>query len=136
MIFDVSTDKRTNKETIMGSILIVDDVQTDREIVGRVVSSAGHRPVYASDGKEAITLAKDMHPELIFMDVVMPAQDGFKTCRLLKQDAATANIPVVLVTSKGTESDKYWGQRQGADDHVAKPFTADTIMTIIRRYAR
>jgi twitching motility two-component system response regulator PilH len=120
----------------MGSILIVDDVQTDREIVGRVVSNAGHRPVYASDGKEAITVAKDVHPQLIFMDVVMPTQDGFKTCRMLKQDADTANIPVVLVTSKGTESDKFWGQRQGADDHVAKPFTADTIMTIIRRYAR
>src|SRR5258706_14920114 len=120
----------------MGSILIVDDVQTDREIVGKVVTSSGHRPLYASDGKEALAVAKDMRPALIFMDVVMPAQDGFKTCRMLKQDNDTANIPVVLVTSKGTESDKYWGQRQGADDHVAKPFSAETIMTIIRRYAR
>ena len=120
----------------MGSILIVDDVQTDRELVGKVVSGAGHRPVYASDGKEALTVAKETRPSLIFMDVVMPTQDGFKTCRMLKQDTDTASIPVVLVTSKGTESDKYWGQRQGADDHVAKPFTADTILTLIRRYAR
>src|SRR5262245_30839969 len=120
----------------METILVVDDVQTDRELVGRVVTSAGHKAIYASDGQEAMTKAKALRPALIFMDVVMPAQDGFKTTRSLKGDPETADIPVVLVTSKGTESDKFWGKRQGADDHVAKPFTPDILMGIIRRYAR
>jgi twitching motility two-component system response regulator PilH len=120
----------------METILVVDDVQTDRELVGRVVTNAGHKPVYASDGQEAMTKAKALRPALIFMDVVMPAQDGFKTTRALKGDPETANIPVVLVTSKGTESDKFWGKRQGADEHVAKPFTPDMLLDIIRRYAR
>ena len=120
----------------METILVVDDVQTDRELVGRVVASAGHKPVYASDGEEAMTKAKALRPALIFMDVVMPAQDGFKTTRALKQDPETSGIPVVLVTSKGTESDKFWGKRQGADDHVAKPFTPNTLLEIIRRYTR
>jgi twitching motility two-component system response regulator PilH len=120
----------------MENILIVDDVQTDREIVGKVVTSAGHCPVYAADGLEALVRARESRPALILMDVVMPNQDGFKTCRTLKQDPETARIPVVLLTSKGTDSDKFWGKRQGADDHVAKPFSADTLMQIIRRYAR
>lgn len=120
----------------METILVVDDVQTDRELVGKVVASAGHQTVYASDGQEAIAKAKALKPALIFMDVVMPVQDGFKTTRALKGDPETAKIPVVLVTSKGTESDKFWGKRQGADDHVAKPFTPDALLEIIRRYAR
>ena len=120
----------------MDTILIVDDMQTDRELLGRVVAGAGHRPVYASDGAEALAKAKEVKPALIFLDVVMPSQDGFKTCRTLKQDTETSKIPVVLVTSKATDSDKFWGKKQGADDHVGKPFTPDTILSILRRYAR
>ena len=120
----------------METILVVDDVQTDRELVGRVVTTAGHQAVYAANGQEAIEKAKALKPSLIFMDVVMPMQDGFKTTRSLKADPETAKIPVVLVTSKGTESDRFWGKRQGADDHVAKPFTPQSLLEIIRRYAR
>jgi twitching motility two-component system response regulator PilH len=120
----------------MQNILIVDDMQTDRELVGKVVAAAGHCPVYATDGADALAKAKEVQPAMIFLDVVMPRQDGFKTCRSLKQDAATSKIPVVLVTSKATESDKFWGKKQGADDHIGKPFSPDTLTAIIRRYAR
>ena len=120
----------------METILIVDDVQTDRELIGMVVSKAGYRAAYAADGNEAIAKAKDLKPALIFLDVVMPVQDGFKTCRDLKKNPETAAIPVVLVTSKSGDSDKFWGQKQGAVDHVAKPFTPDTLLGCIRRYAR
>jgi twitching motility two-component system response regulator PilH len=117
-------------------ILVVDDVQTDRELVGRVVTGAGHRVVYAESGAQAIEKAKQLQPGLIFMDVVMPGQNGFEATRALKKDPATAAIPIVLVTTKGTDSDRFWGKRQGADDHVAKPFTADALVQIIRRYSR
>jgi len=120
----------------MENILIVDDMQTDRELVGRVVTGAGHQPVYVSDGADAVARAKEVRPAVIFLDVVMPRQDGFKTCRSLKQDPDTAKIPVVLVTSKSTETDKFWGKKQGADDHIGKPFTPDAILSVIRRYAR
>jgi len=119
----------------METILIVDDVQTDRELVGMVVTREGHRPAYASDGSQAIAMAKQLRPALIFLDVVMPVQDGFKTCRSLKRDPETAKIPIVLVTSKGGESDVYWGQKQGADGHVPKPFTPESLAAYIRRYA-
>jgi twitching motility two-component system response regulator PilH len=116
-------------------ILIVDDAQTDRELLARVVTGAGHQVISAADGKEAINLAKTHKPGLIFLDVVMPAMDGFATCRALKKDPDTAGIPVVLVTTKGAESDKFWGKKQGADDHIAKPWTKDVIDAVIRRFA-
>jgi twitching motility two-component system response regulator PilH len=120
----------------MQNILIVDDVQTDRELLGAVVARAGHHPVYSSDGVQAIEMAKQTQPALIFLDVVMPSQDGFKTCRLLKNDPQTAHIPVVLVTSKKADSDKFWGKKQGADDHVGKPYTPEQMTAIIQRYVR
>jgi twitching motility two-component system response regulator PilH len=120
----------------MQNILIVDDVQTDRDLAGKVVQAAGHNPVYATTGQEGIDKAKQIRPALIFLDVVMPVLDGFATCRQLKGNPETSQIPVVLVTSKGAESDRFWGKRQGADDHVAKPFSPDAMAAIIRRFVR
>jgi twitching motility two-component system response regulator PilH len=70
------------------------------------------------------------------MDVVMPNLNGFNATRQLKADAATKHIPIVLVTTKGGDSDKFWGKKQGADDHVTKPFVANELVDIIRRYIR
>ena len=120
----------------MQNILIVDDVQTDRELLGGVVSRSGHHPLYSADGVQAIEQARQAQPALIFLDVVMPSQDGFKTCRMLKTDPQTAHIPVVLVTTKKGDSDKFWGKKQGADEHVGKPYTPDQITSIIQRYVR
>jgi CheY-like chemotaxis protein len=120
----------------MYTILVVDDVQTDRELIGMVVSRAGHRVAYAADGNEAVTKARELQPSLIFLDVVMPMQDGYKTCRLLKRDPETTAIPVVMVTSKNGDSDRFWSQKQGAADHISKPFTADHLLDCIRMYAR
>jgi twitching motility two-component system response regulator PilH len=120
----------------MATVLIIDDVQTDRELIGKVVSLAGHTAAFATDGDEALAKAKEVKPGLIFLDVVMPRMNGFNACRQLKQDPATASIPVVLVTSKSTESDKFWGKKQGADDHVGKPFSPDALNALMKRYLR
>jgi twitching motility two-component system response regulator PilH len=115
-------------------ILVVDDVQTDRELMGKVVSSTGNTPEYAVDGEEAMTKAKASKPALILLDVVMPVLDGFATCRKLKKDPDTAQIPVVLVTSKSSDTDKFWGEKQGADGYIVKPFTPDDLSKMIRKY--
>ena len=113
----------------MQNILIVDVMQTDRDILGRIVTSSGHQPIYATDGAQALGAAKTARPALILLDVVMPGQDGYKTCRTLKADPQTAKIPVVLVTSKG-------GGSRDADDQVAKPYTREAIEAVIARYAQ
>ncbi|HYU16225.1 MAG TPA: response regulator [Candidatus Acidoferrum sp.] len=116
------------------NILIVDDMRTDRQILGSIVVGTGHQPVYATDGNQVLSAAKTSRPGLILLDVVMAGQDGYKTCRVLKADPETARIPVVLVTSKGSESDRFWARRQGAVEVVVKPYTAETIIDAIRRY--
>jgi len=119
----------------MQTILVVDDMETDRQLAGRVVASAGHHAIYAENGLEAVAKAKGMQPALILMDIVMPMQDGFKATRELKRSPETSGIPIVLLTSKASESERFWGKRQGADDHLAKPFSPSTLLSLIRRYA-
>jgi twitching motility two-component system response regulator PilH len=120
----------------MSYVLIVDDIQTDRTLIGKVVSDAGHQPLYATNGKEAMQMARAHRPSLILLDVVMPEINGFQVCRSLKTEPTTADIPVVLVTTKGTESDRFWGRKQGAQDHIAKPFAAEELTAVIHRCAR
>jgi CheY-like chemotaxis protein len=117
----------------MPLILVVDDVETDRQLMGKAVADSGHRPEYASDGDEAVLKAKALKPALVLLDVVMPKQDGFATCRTLKKDAATAKIPVVMVTVKSAESDRFWAQKQGCDDYLTKPFSPQQLGDVIRR---
>ena len=118
----------------MRTILVVDDVQTDRELIGKVVTVTGHHPEYAADGEEALQKARALTPALILLDVVMPKQDGFATCRNLKKDPLTANIPVVFVTQKSTETDRFWGEKQGAAGFIAKPFSPDEMAAVIRKF--
>ena len=118
----------------MRTILVVDDVATDRELIGKVVTATGNHPEFAADGDEAVLKARTLAPALILLDVVMPKQDGFATCRKLKKDPETAAIPVVLVTSKSTDADRFWGEKQGADAYVMKPFTPDDLTKTIRRF--
>jgi CheY-like chemotaxis protein len=118
----------------MRTILVVDDVQTDRELIGKVVTATGNHPEYAADGDEAVQKARALAPALILLDVVMPKQDGFATCRTLKKDPLTAEIPVVLVTQKSTETDRFWGEKQGAAALIAKPFSPDEMASVIKKF--
>src|SRR6188768_2384844 len=93
---------KNSRELLMETILIVDEVQTDRESLGKVVTDAGHKAIYAVDGNDAVAKAREAKPSLILMDVVMQGLDGFRACRSIKQDPELAKIPVVLVTSKGS----------------------------------
>ena len=120
----------------MATILIVDDAQTDRELLARVVTDAGHRTILASDGKEAVALAKAHKPSLIFLDVVMPVMDGFAACRTITKDPDTSSIPVILVTSKSNESDVFWGKKQGATDYLPKPWDKAGIEKMLKRYCK
>lgn len=120
----------------MSTVLIVDDSKTERELMGRAVSFAGFSAVFAEDGQEAVDKAKTLQPALILMDVVMPNLNGFNATRQLKSDGATKHIPIVLITTKSAESDRFWGKRQGADEHVCKPFDPNELIQIIKRFVR
>ncbi|MFT3831420.1 MAG: response regulator [Opitutaceae bacterium] len=118
----------------MSKILIADDSATQVALIQSAVSEAGHIAVVATNGDEALRLAASEKPALILLDVVMPNTDGFQVCRKLRKQPETVNTPIVLVTSKNQETDRFWGLRQGANDYVMKPFETKTLVDIIRKH--
>lgn len=115
-----------------GTILVVDDSPTEIRIFGEALRKAGFRVATASNGEEGVAMARRLHPDLILMDVVMPVLNGFQATRQLQRDAATADIPVIMVTTKDQETDRTWGLRQGARDYLVKPVDADELVARIR----
>ena len=117
----------------MALILIVDDSPTEVHVMKKALEKSGYQTATAQDGAEGVRMAREMTPDLIFMDVVMPGRNGFQACRDLKNDDRTKNIPIILCTSKGNESDKFWGQQQGANAHVVKPFKGEELLAAVKR---
>ena len=115
-----------------GTILVVDDSPTEQHVLKSILDKAGFQVETASDGQEGIEQAKRIKPDLILMDVVMPVLNGFQATRKLNDDAETANIPVIMVTTKDQETDKRWGLRQGADDYLVKPVSAEDLLQRVR----
>jgi twitching motility two-component system response regulator PilH len=109
-------------------ILIIDDSPTEVHVMKTALEKGGFKTVTAKDGQEGVRLAKEMHPDLIFMDVVMPGMNGYQATRAIVNDPGTSSIPVVMVSSKGLETDRVWGLRQGAVDYMVKPVTPDTLV--------
>lgn len=112
----------------MALILIVDDSPTEVYQMQRALESHGFQTAVAADGAEGIRLAHEIHPDLILMDIVMPGVDGFRATRVLANDPDTRAIPVIMVSSKGQETDRIWGMRQGAVDYLVKPVSATTLL--------
>jgi twitching motility two-component system response regulator PilH len=109
-------------------VLIVDDSPTDVHVMQTALEQGGYRTASAADGSEAIRKARELHPDLILMDIVMPGLNGFQATRELAADPATRSIPVIMVSSKSQESDRVWGLRQGAVDYLVKPVTSDQLL--------
>lgn len=106
----------------MRRLLIADDESGIRSLV-RMTLERDSQIIEASDGEEAIALAREFHPEVVLLDVMMPGLSGFDVCRALKGDPTTAEATVVLLTAKAQESDRAEGIAAGADDYFTKPFS-------------
>jgi twitching motility two-component system response regulator PilH len=118
----------------MGSIrkiLIVDDSATERHMLNDLLTKAGYDVVASNTGEDAIVKARQVKPDLILMDVVMPGLNGFQATRAISRDPVTKSIPVIMCTSKSQETDKIWGLRQGARDYVVKPVDRDELLAKI-----
>jgi twitching motility two-component system response regulator PilH len=115
----------------MATILIVEDSQTERQVLRKMLEKGGHLVIAATDGVEGIAMARQNNPELILMDVVMPGQNGFQTTRQLSRDPATQHIPIIIVTTKDQETDRVWAKRQGASDYLVKPVKEEKLLPLI-----
>ena len=116
-------------------VLIVDDSPSQVQLIKGLLEPEGYWPVGLNDPKRVEELLVSERPSLILLDVVMPERNGFQVCRELKGNAEFSGIPIVLVTSKDTASDRYWGEQQGADGYVTKPFTREELLRAVRRFA-
>ena len=112
----------------MTHILIVDDSPTEVHVLTSMLEGAGYTVHSANNGEAGIEMAKEMKPDLILMDVVMPGMNGFQATRQLTRAEETSDIPVIIVTTKDQETDRVWGMRQGAKDYVTKPVDEGQLM--------
>jgi twitching motility two-component system response regulator PilH len=110
------------------NVLVVDDSATDRHLITEMLKKNGYAVTVATSGEEAITKAKQERPDLILMDIVMPGMSGFEATRSISRDAATSAIPVIICSTKGQETDKAWGLRQGAKDYLVKPINEKALI--------
>ena len=115
----------------MALVLIVDDSPTDVHVMQTALEKSGFRTASAADGGEGIRKARELHPDLILMDIVMPGLNGFQATRQLTRDPATAAIPVVMLTAKSQEADRIWGERQGARGYLVKPVDDSVLVATI-----
>ncbi len=112
-------------------ILIIDDSPTEQFLLTQILGEGRFEIFTAENGEEGIVRAKDIQPDLILMDIVMPGINGFQATRKLSRDAATKNIPIIMCTTKSQQTDKIWGLRQGALDYVTKPVDGALLLAKI-----
>lgn len=120
----------------MAKILVVDDEPDAVELVEFNLKNAGFEVITAADGAEALKKARAALPDLVVLDLMIPEVDGLEVCKLLRRDAATAGIPILMLTAKAAEIDRVLGLELGADDYVTKPFSPRELLARIRAVLR
>jgi signal transduction histidine kinase len=116
---------------INNSILIVDDIPTNIKVLFDILNQAGFRVTVAKNGQSALAKAKESLPNLILLDVIMPGIDGFETCRYLKAEPKTKDIPVIFMTARSDTVDKVKGLQLGAVDYITKPIQHEEVLARI-----
>jgi len=112
----------------INKILVVDDSNIELSNIKNILSQTGCTILSASNGKEALEIAGQEKPDIIFMDIIMPDMDGYEATRRLNNNSDTREIPIIFVSSKSQKADKLWAQMQGGKGYVTKPYTPDKII--------
>ena len=118
---------------VRSKILVVDDEPEAVELVEFNLKQAGHDVVTAADGAEALKKARASLPDLIVLDIMLPEMNGLEVCKLLRRDAATAKIPIIMLTAKAAEIDRVLGLELGADDYITKPFSPRELVLRVKK---
>ncbi|MGD8589153.1 MAG: response regulator [Chromatiales bacterium] len=114
--------------------MVIDDSKTIRRTAESLLKKVGCEVFTATDGFEALALVADLHPDVIFVDIMMPRLDGYQTCALIKHNDVYKNIPVIMLSSKDGLFDRARGRIVGSEEYLTKPFTKDELLDAIRRH--
>ncbi len=117
-------------------VMVIDDSNTIRRTTEALLKKAGYEVLIAVDGFEAMSMVTDHHPDIIFIDIMMPRLDGYQTCSLIKNNRQFKNIPVIMLSSKDGLFDRARGRIAGSEEHVNKPFTQQDLIQVITRHVR
>ena len=120
----------------MKKILVVDDSESMVRMIQTVLERGGYQTIGIGDPTKIEQTIDTEMPNLILLDIVMPERNGFQICRALKNSEAYMGIPVILVSSKSTSSDRYWAEQQGANGYLVKPFVPEDLLREVRRFTR
>ena len=115
----------------MARILLIEDSPTEAAVLSQLLERNGHQVTTSGNAEDGIASCKRDKPDLVLMDVVLPGMNGFQATRALSREPATKAIPVLIVSTKGMETDRAWGMRQGARDYIVKPPSEDALIARI-----
>jgi two-component system response regulator MtrA len=114
-------------------ILVVDDDDALREMVGLVLSGAGYNPIFAADGVSAVDVFTSQNPDLVLLDIMLPGQSGIEVCRQIR---SKSGVPIVMLTARGDTEDVVLGLEAGADDYVVKPHNGAELLARVKARLR
>ena len=120
----------------LGRVLVVEDERDVAELIRYNLAKEGYDVTTAASGTEALRRAREVGPDLVLLDIMVPQLNGWEVCRRLKQDPETGGIPVIMVTGRVEEGDKVLGFEMGADDYVTKPFSPREIVARVKAILR
>ena len=115
-------------------VMVIDDSKTIRRTAETLLKKVGCEVITAVDGFDALAKIADTHPDIIFVDIMMPRLDGYQTCALIKNSQNYQNIPVIMLSSKDGLFDQAKGRVVGSDEYLTKPFSKDELLNAIRNH--
>ena len=128
-------EKLTPDQLSQIKVMVIDDSNTIRRSAEIFLKSSGCQVILAEDGFDALAKISNEHPDLIFVDIMMPRLDGYQTCSLIKRNARYKTTPVIMLSSKDGLFDRARGRMVGSDQYLTKPFTQDTLIEAVQVYA-
>ena len=120
----------------MAKVMVVDDAYSELQLMESILRSAGYDVVTYLDGDELEEKIAKERPDVVLLDVVMPKRNGYEALRAVRRDERIKQARVIVVSSKNQESDRVWGLRQGADEYLPKPFSAEQLLATVRKFVR
>lgn len=117
-------------------VLVVEDEKDILELVRYHLEKEGFQCLQAADGAAALRLTREQHPDLLILDLMLPGLDGLEVCRRLRREAATARLPIIMLTAKAEEVDRVVGLEVGADDYIVKPFSPRELVARVKAILR
>lgn len=128
-------EKLTMDQLSKVKVMVIDDSNTIRRSAEIFLKASGCQVILAEDGFDALAKISNEHPDLIFVDIMMPRLDGYQTCSLIKRNARYKTTPVIMLSSKDGLFDRARGRMVGSDQYLTKPFTQETLLDAVQIYA-